>query len=138
MTMPKRQAPLIERFTNRIEVTQTCWFWTGSLNDLGYPKLSMSHNTSVYAHRVSHELFKGPIPDGLVIDHLCCVPACVNPDHLEAVTQQENLRRGHERRGTARAFKAHGTRERYTGGCICDDCRAANATHQRERRKAIG
>lgn len=46
------------------------------------------------AHRVSHVLYKGPIPNGLVIDHLCRNPSCVNPDHLEAVTQKENVHRG--------------------------------------------
>lgn len=49
---------------------------------------------NVYAHRFSYEQSKGPIPPGLVIDHLCRVHHCVNPDHLEAVTTQENIRRG--------------------------------------------
>jgi hypothetical protein len=48
----------------------------------------------VGAHRVAYEWTKGAIPDGLVIDHLCRNPRCVNPDHLEAVTQKENCRRG--------------------------------------------
>ncbi len=48
----------------------------------------------VYVHRFSYELHIGPIPEGLVIDHLCRTPACVNPDHLEPVTNAENVRRG--------------------------------------------
>jgi hypothetical protein len=46
------------------------------------------------AHRVSYELVKGPIPEGLHLDHLCRTPLCVNPDHLEPVTHRENLLRG--------------------------------------------
>lgn len=46
------------------------------------------------AHRVAYEIVKGPIPKGLQIDHLCRVPACINPNHLEAVTAQVNTLRG--------------------------------------------
>lgn len=46
------------------------------------------------AHRMAYEHFKGPIPDGLYIDHLCRVRCCVNPDHLEAVSNRENILRG--------------------------------------------
>lgn len=51
------------------------------------------------AHRVAYELTRGPIPAGMEIDHLCRVRSCVNPDHLEAVTRGENLRRGRGKTG---------------------------------------
>ena len=50
------------------------------------------------AHSLAYQRWVGPIPDGMQIDHLCNVRMCVNPAHLEAVTQRENLRRGAERR----------------------------------------
>ena len=54
-------------------------------------------------HRLSYELFVGPIPEGLELDHLCRVKGCYNPDHLEAVTHQENTRR----RSLAKPLKTH-------------------------------
>lgn len=65
-----------------------CWIWTASRIGL-YGNFWL--NGRGYAHRGSYQLFKGPIPDGLEIDHLCRVQLCVNPAHLEAVTQRENL-----------------------------------------------
>lgn len=50
--------------------------------------------TGSRAHRVAWEIANGPIPDGLVIDHLCGIPRCVNPSHLELVTFRENVLRG--------------------------------------------
>ena len=70
-----------------------CWLWFGAANQGGYGVVR-AHGKSYLAHRLSHELFKGPIPTGLHIDHLCRTPACVNPDHIEAVTCGENSRRG--------------------------------------------
>lgn len=69
-----------------------CWVWTSVQYHAGYGKF---HNgtTMIGAHRWSYMHFKGPIPPGLEIDHLCRVRLCVNPDHLEAVTRVENLRR---------------------------------------------
>lgn len=69
-----------------------CWIWQGSKGGSGYGTVWWKKHQP--AHRLSYEVHVGPIPKGLVIDHLCRVPLCVNPDHLEPVTQRENLRRG--------------------------------------------
>lgn len=65
-----------------------CWLWTGCINPDGY---GVFRNTS--AHRLTYQESRGPIPAGLVLDHRCKNRRCVNPDHLEAVTQRENRRR---------------------------------------------
>lgn len=72
-----------------------CWRYRGGDTKNGYRKINLiAHGRGyVLAHRIGYELHKGPIPDGLVIDHLCFNKWCVNPDHLEAVTQTENVRR---------------------------------------------
>jgi hypothetical protein len=76
-----------------VEDANGCWIWVKSVNKKGYGQLKRGSATS-HAHRWYYEQAKGPIPAGLVIDHLCRVRACVNPDHLEPVTNQENIARG--------------------------------------------
>ena len=84
-----------ERFDNMyIPVTESgCWLWLGYVKINGYAQFSVE-GKSVYAHRYSYERFVGKIQDGLQIDHLCRVRCCVNPAHLEQVTNHENMRRG--------------------------------------------
>lgn len=70
-----------------------CWEWMWCISSCGYGALKRDGRV-LKAHRVYYERHKGPIPDGLQIDHLCRNRRCVNPAHLEAVTKTENLRRG--------------------------------------------
>jgi hypothetical protein len=70
-----------------------CWLWTACTNAFGYGTLWVNVRPML-AHRVAYELFVGPIPEGLNLDHLCRVRRCVNPAHLEPVTQRENVMRG--------------------------------------------
>lgn len=83
----------LERYTIPVPFSG-CWIWLGSVTTHGYGYFQGKDRKKVGAHCASYEHFVGPISDGLQIDHLCRVRCCVNPDHLEAVTQRENLLRG--------------------------------------------
>lgn len=83
----------VQRFWAKVDKTETCWIWTGSLNASGYGCVRIE-GRSLRPHRVSYALEFGEIPAGLTLDHLCRVRSCVRPDHLEAVTHRENSRRG--------------------------------------------
>jgi len=97
---------------------EECWLWQGPPGPFGYGTARWD-GTAVRAHRLIYEIFVGPIPDGLHLDHLChnrddgCVGGvgcshrrCVNPNHLEPVTAKENLLRGKGFIGT-NAAKTH-------------------------------
>jgi len=81
-----------------------CWLWTACLNEGGYGVFSWRGKMH-YAHRVAYAVLVGLIPDGFQCDHLCRARSCVNPDHIESVTQQENIRRG--KGGQHQVMKTH-------------------------------
>jgi len=91
-----RDHTLEERLWRKIhpEPMSGCWLWIGSSIPRGYGYIRGKGALNTPAHRAVYELYKGKIPDDLVLDHKCRTPACVNPDHLEPVTQMENMRRG--------------------------------------------
>lgn len=82
-----------ERFWSKVNKTAGCWEWTAGKNN-GYGVFFPTKGNTRQAHRYSYEQLVGPIPEGLVIDHLCRNHSCVNPEHLEPVTNQVNLLRG--------------------------------------------
>ena len=119
-----------------------CWLWTGSRNGSGYAQLCIGgrRGQTYYAHRATYELFKGTIPDGLTIDHLCRVRYCVNPLHLEAVTYSVNVARGkpfiksptHCKQG--HKYTSHNTRRRPNGSLYCRECNRAWSRQRRSHR----
>jgi hypothetical protein len=140
-TLKARVVPLRERFMARVDQRGPgdCWNWRGGIGLNGYGSMSLSETAKAYAHRVSYELFKGPIPETLTIDHLCRNRRCVNPAHLEAVTNAENARRavvkthtcpkGHPKDGLVA-----GKRPR----AYCKTCNRDRANAYHARRKAAG
>lgn len=104
------------RFWSKVEKSDGCWLWRGAKYKANYKhstryygKFYFQENGKRYditAHRMAYRLTHGDIPDCLVIDHLCRNTLCVNPDHLEAVTQSVNLGRGETVNATNKA-KTH-------------------------------
>ena len=135
-----------ERFWAKIDAwtTDGCWNWTACLTN-GYGHLWVAGRT-VRAHRFAYELLVGPIPEGLVIDHLCRNHACVRPDHLEPVTQAVNVQRGIGPAAT-RAPKAECPQGHlyagsnvylYRGKRNCRECRNARKRAWRRARRGGG
>lgn len=82
-----------------------CWIWEGPLDNNGYGVLMRGY-ARFRAHQYTYRWMVGDVPEGLELDHLCSVRRCCNPDHLEAVTHAENMRRS-KNMGQANAAKTH-------------------------------
>lgn len=125
-----------ERFLSKIEKASSgCWLWTANKLPKGYGFFRMSNpRRQVLSHRASFELFRGPIPHGMLVCHSCDTPPCVNPDHLFVGLHSDNMfdavnkgrwhgrnfnithcKRGHE-------FTEENTRLNKLGGRICITC----------------
>lgn len=133
-TMPHEAAA--ERFWQKVDKSGECWLWRGSARQ-GYGQINF-RGIPMPAHRFAYELLVGPIPDGLVIDHLCRNPPCVNPAHMEPVTNEENLRRGERRNqfsDVTHCAKGHAYDVANTWhGRNGRQCRTCNRERARQRR----
>jgi hypothetical protein len=85
---------LWERFASRLVRSGECIEYTGCRMPLGYGITRWAHCPELLAHRLAYRALRGDIPEGLVLDHLCRNPSCVNPEHLEPVTHRINTLRG--------------------------------------------
>lgn len=139
---PVRLPPWQERY--EVDPDSGCWLWTGFVDKTGYGTRSPGAGVpgSRLAHRQFYELLVGPIPPGLVIDHLCRVRHCVNPEHLEPVTQRENLLRGIGLSATKTGIVACPNGHPYEndsyyvdrgGSRRCRECARANKERYRDR-----
>jgi hypothetical protein len=138
--------PIEHRFISKISIGHPsgCWLWQAHINYLGYGAMRKD-SQMVGAHRVSYEIFKGPIPHGHEIDHLCRVRNCVNPNHLEAVTKRENISRseGVSVQNARKTFCKYGhelTEENVyhrKDGRQCKICRRQTDLNRRKDREAV-
>lgn len=136
------QRLVLERLMHRSDPVGDCWVWGGALGSNGYGYIRYE-GSSKLTHRVTYELLVGPIPAELEIDHLCRNTGCINPEHLEAVSHAENVRRGEGGRYWSRrthCSKGHrytdaNTRLDRKGARVCRICTREydRARNERER-----
>ena len=141
MASDRRYATPEASFDARVSKNEDgCWLWLGYVDKKGYGVIGVGNRKLSKAHRYSYERFVGPIPDGLQLDHLCRVRNCVNPNHLEPVTNRENVIRGNAARPEIKICKnGHEFTESNTyihpkrGNRQCKKCRRSAAIRFKER-----
>lgn len=110
-----------------------CWEWTASLDANGYGQLSSGKRPAIplKAHRISWEIYRGPIPDGMCVLHSCDNPKCANPSHLRLGTQTENMVDKVERGRHYHGERCHLSKiSSRTAGLIFAEAHAGRKTHQ--------
>lgn len=130
--------PVMERFRIQTQIAQNgCILYIGYRNNTGYGRIHVGKRM-VLAHIFAYEAAKGRVPTGLVLDHLCRNPPCVNVEHLEAVTQRVNMqralmkqvcKRGHRLESPNLYFKPNGSRD-------CRECALFRAKRWKQKRRA--
>lgn len=140
---------LIDRLLRRIDLTGPpppapqrpveggCWLWEGGCIPAGYGSISIDDTTHM-VHRVVYEAAVEPIPPNLDLDHICRVPACCNPDHLEPVTRLENVLRTQRatcRRGHPMTLENTGPVKGRPNQRVCRLCAKEKTRRFRQRRK---
>ncbi len=95
INLRNRGIPTAERFWMKVDKRgiNECWPWLAHTTSNGYGRFKLN-NRLILAHRMAYEMYKGPIPESLTLDHLCRNRICVNPAHLEPVTLKDNNLRG--------------------------------------------
>lgn len=125
---------LSNRFWEFVDKSGDCWLWLRSKDALGYGSRITYQGKSWAPHQIAYMMENGPIPAGLVINHICRVTSCVRPDHLEAVTQARNMQHAHQQ---THCVRGHLLPERIPGRRRrCQRCLAENQRHLQARRAA--
>jgi hypothetical protein len=144
---PRVRRPLVDRFWEKVNKTDTCWIWTACKTAAGYGYFAIGHSGPQYAHRLAYQLANPISLKGLQLHHICKNRACVNPSHLEVTDnlshpdgaagvnrQKTHCKHGHELSGNNLYVKSNGSRE-----CIaCINRRAAEyQTRKRHVRSSL-
>ncbi len=139
--IPELSEAQANRFWSRVTSDGDCWVWIGGTQSMGYGTITFGANGSksaYLAHRVSYTLMVAPIPEDLVLDHLCRNTRCVNPNHLDPVPNGVNVSRG---KAATRPTCKHGharteenTYRTKLGHQKCRECARASDAARRPRR----
>lgn len=137
MSTGSTDSPRLDNLTNYWIVEDGCWLWLGATWANGYGKTSTPITGTRIAHRALYAQARGAAPEGMDLDHLCRQRLCVNPDHLEPVTRQENIARGHKARKVCQnGLHDLGVPDTYVPGTLqCYQCRLAKFRRVNARRR---
>lgn len=145
--LPPKLDPIVRTqrtFWSRVVKTEHCWEWRGYVSRYGYGQFAFSPGKTHRAHKLAWEWQNGPVPNGLVLDHLCRNRACVRPEHLEPVTPRTNALRGigvtavNSRKRFCKQgheFTTENTRIGTSGGRICRTCSNALSVERSTAKK---
>ncbi len=135
--MPTVRKSLLERFSLqwKSNLKTGCWLWTGAIHHSGYGVIRQQDGKSKEAHIVSWNLFRGEVPVGKELHHLCRIKHCVNPHHLEPLTYVEHRHRHAKTRcNHGHPFSENNTRFNPAGARVCITCaRIASKKHYRRK-----